>query len=111
MRIGAQSHGNRADLIRVFLCGDVMTGRGVDQGLPHPANPMLYEPHIRDACDYVRRAESLNGPIARSVDFAYVWGDALGAPQRAGTEVRIVNLETTITGSEDAWPAKTFVIA
>ncbi|PYK51418.1 MAG: capsule biosynthesis protein, partial [Verrucomicrobia bacterium] len=25
--------------MRLFLCGDVMTGRGIDQALPHPANP------------------------------------------------------------------------
>ncbi len=24
-------------LLTLFLCGDVMTGRGVDQVLPHPA--------------------------------------------------------------------------
>ena len=30
--------------MRVFLCGDVMTGRGIDQALRHPVNPVLYEP-------------------------------------------------------------------
>ena len=33
-----------ADSIRLFLCGDVMTGRGIDQILPHPNNPALHEP-------------------------------------------------------------------
>ena len=28
---------------RLFLCGDVMTGRGIDQVLPHPCDPALYE--------------------------------------------------------------------
>jgi len=23
-------------------------GRGIDQALPHPVNPVLYEPYIRD---------------------------------------------------------------
>jgi hypothetical protein len=27
--------------ICLFLCGDVMTGWGVDQVLPHPGNPVL----------------------------------------------------------------------
>jgi len=27
------------DLVTMFLCGDVMTGRGVDQILPHPGDP------------------------------------------------------------------------
>ncbi len=25
--------------IMLFLCGDVMTGRGIDQVLPHPSQP------------------------------------------------------------------------
>jgi poly-gamma-glutamate synthesis protein (capsule biosynthesis protein) len=90
----------------VFLCGDVMTGRGIDQVLPHPDNPVLYERCVHDAREYVRLAERTSGPIPRPVDFAYVWGDALEEWQRAGTEVKIVNLETSITTSEDPWPGK-----
>jgi poly-gamma-glutamate synthesis protein (capsule biosynthesis protein) len=30
-------------LLTLFLCGDVMTGRGVDQVLPHPGDPELRE--------------------------------------------------------------------
>ena len=29
--------------ITIFLCGDVMTGRGIDQILPHPSDPTIYE--------------------------------------------------------------------
>jgi poly-gamma-glutamate synthesis protein (capsule biosynthesis protein) len=92
--------------ICLFLCGDVMTGRGVDQVLPHPVNPVLYEDTIHDARDYVRLAERVSGPIPRSVDAAYLWGDGLDALRRAGADVRIINLETSITTSEDAWPGK-----
>jgi poly-gamma-glutamate capsule biosynthesis protein CapA/YwtB (metallophosphatase superfamily) len=106
--------------IGVFLCGDVMTGRGIDQVLPHPGNPVLYEAYIRDARDYVRLAESAHGPILRPVGFAYPWGDALaellpphpplspavGEGRVRGTDVRIINLETSITSSEDYWPDK-----
>ena len=92
--------------IGVFVCGDVMTGRGLDQALPHPGNPVLYEPHVRDARDYVRLAERANGPIPRPVADAYVWGDALAELAGAGPDARIVNLETSITSSEDAWPGK-----
>ena len=34
---------NRTDTLGVFLCGDVMTGRGSDQALPYPADPTLFE--------------------------------------------------------------------
>jgi poly-gamma-glutamate capsule biosynthesis protein CapA/YwtB (metallophosphatase superfamily) len=30
-------------LVTLFLCGDVMLGRGVDQVLPHPEDPELRE--------------------------------------------------------------------
>jgi hypothetical protein len=36
-------------MLRLFLCGDVMTGRGIDQALPYPVNLVLYEPYVRDA--------------------------------------------------------------
>ena len=28
--------------MRIFLCGDVMTGRGIDQALPHPCSPIPF---------------------------------------------------------------------
>jgi hypothetical protein len=31
--------------IRIFLCGDVMTGRGIDQILPYPSDPVIHEPY------------------------------------------------------------------
>ena len=81
--------------VALCLCGDVMTGRGVDQILPHPCSPEIYEPWVRDAREYVKMAEAANGPISRPVDFAYPWGDARHALESA--DVRIVNLETAVT--------------
>ena len=63
---------NRPDPICVFLTGDVMTGRGIDQVLPHQVDPVLHEPCLRDARAYVRLAESRSGPIPQPVDDAYV---------------------------------------
>src|SRR5271165_480304 len=93
-------------MMRLFLCGDVMTGRGIDQVLPHPGNPVLYEPYTHDAREYVQLAEKVNGAIPRRVDHDYVWGDALAEFDRAGTDLRIVNLETSITSSKNRWPDK-----
>lgn len=92
--------------ISLFLCGDVMTGRGIDQILPHPSRPHLFEPYVRSATDYVELAERTTGPIKKPVDFAYVWGDALAELERFRPDVRIANLETSITTSEDAWHGK-----
>lgn len=92
--------------ITLFLCGDVMTGRGIDQILPHPSVPHLFEPYIRSALGYVKLAEEESGLIHRPADFAYIWGDAADAFRRLQPDLRIVNLETSITASEDAWPNK-----
>ena len=51
--------------MRLFLCGDVMTGRGIDQALPNPVNPVLYEPCVRDAREYVALAEKAHGSRSR----------------------------------------------
>ena len=45
--------------ITLFLCGDVMTGRGIDQILPHPGKPHLFEPYMRSALGYVELAEAV----------------------------------------------------
>jgi poly-gamma-glutamate capsule biosynthesis protein CapA/YwtB (metallophosphatase superfamily) len=93
-----------AGAVTLFVCGDVMTGRGIDQVLPHPSDPLLHEPYVRSALDYVELATRAHGPIPRPVDFAYPWGDALAELVRAAPEVRIVNLETAVTRSDDRLP-------
>ncbi|WP_431682530.1 CapA family protein [Kitasatospora sp. KL5] len=95
-----------ADVVTLFLCGDVMLGRGVDQILPHPGAPGLREPYVRDARDYVGSAEAVNGPIPFPVDFAWPWGEALALLDRAAPDVRVLNLETSVTRSDDFAPGK-----
>jgi poly-gamma-glutamate synthesis protein (capsule biosynthesis protein) len=91
--------------VRLFLCGDVMTGRGIDQILPHPCPPELHEPYLQSALDYVRLAEQASGPIARAVEPSYIWGDALEELAGAAPAARIVNLETAVTRSPN-WTTK-----
>ena len=92
--------------MRLFLCGDVMTGRGIDQALPNPVNPVLYEPCVRDAREYVALAEKAHGSISCPLSFDYIWGDALAELDRVRVDFRIVNLETAITSVETPWPGK-----
>jgi poly-gamma-glutamate capsule biosynthesis protein CapA/YwtB (metallophosphatase superfamily) len=92
--------------VSLLLTGDVMIGRGIDQLMPTPCAPQLYEPYVQDARDYVRLAEDASGPIARPVHFDYVWGEALAQIERQGPALRIVNLETAVTTSDTAWPGK-----
>ena len=88
----------------LFLCGDVMLGRGIDQILPHPGEAVLYEKNVRSAEDYVALAEQLNGAVPRAVDFSYVWGDALAELGLARPQARIINLETSVTTSREYLP-------
>ncbi|MFD8525162.1 CapA family protein [Streptomyces capillispiralis] len=93
-------------MVRLFLCGDVMLGRGVDQILPHPGDPALREGWIRDARDYVELAEAVSGPIPRPVPFSWPWGEALPVLEDAAPDVRIINLETSVTRGDAFAPGK-----
>ena len=92
--------------VTLFLGGDVMPGRGVDQILRHPGDPTLWESSVRDARRYVELAEAVNGPIPRPVDYVWPWGDALAVLDRFAPAVRLVNLETSVTRSADVAAGK-----
>ena len=90
--------------MRLFLCADVMLGRGIDQVLPNPCDPAIHESYVHSALDYVRLAEDANGPIPRPVAPSYIWGAALDELNRRQPDARIINLETAITRSDDFAP-------
>jgi poly-gamma-glutamate synthesis protein (capsule biosynthesis protein) len=92
--------------ITLFLCGDVMTGRGIDQILPHPGDAVLYESYMRSARGYVALAEGETGRLPRAAPFDYIWGDALAELERVQPAARIVNLETAVTTAGEHWPGK-----
>jgi poly-gamma-glutamate capsule biosynthesis protein CapA/YwtB (metallophosphatase superfamily) len=94
------------DQVTLFLCGDVMTGRGIDQILPHPGDSRLHEPCMESSLEYVKLAERASDPINRPVDFSYIWGDALEVFQNEQPQAKVINLETTITPSDTHWRSK-----
>lgn len=100
---GGPGAGGRTTL---FLCGDVMTGRGVDQVLPASVDPALHEPFVKDARRYLELARAESGEIPDRVEAPYVWGDALGELARVDPDVRLANLETAVTDRGDPWPRK-----
>jgi poly-gamma-glutamate synthesis protein (capsule biosynthesis protein) len=61
---------------------------------------------MRSARGYVELAEEAHGPIPHPVPFTYIWGDALAELEREAPDVRIINLETSITQSPDYWKGK-----
>jgi len=104
--VGALASGSPATPMRLFLAGDVMTGRGIDQALPRSVDPTLREPWVRDARRYLELAEAANGPIDPPLAYDQVWGDTLDELRRAAPDARIVNLETSVTTSDAFWPDK-----
>ncbi|MBC9727619.1 CapA family protein [Streptomyces sp. TRM68367] len=92
--------------VTLFLCGDVMLGRGVDQILAHPGDPALREAYVGDARSYVRLAETAGGPVPSPVAPDWPWGEALRVLDEAAPDVRIVNLETSVTRSDTFAPGK-----
>ena len=116
-------------VITMFMCGDVMTGRGIDQILPHASDPsinerymrtvgarrilglfrrilpdaIVYKRYVKSAREYVELAEMANGLIQQPVGNSYIWGDALEGLERRAPDLRIINLETSITKSNNHW--------
>ncbi len=92
--------------VTLFMTGDVMTGRGIDQVLPYPGDPVIYEGYMKSAKGYVQIAEEANGPISQPATFGYIWGDALEELKRRKPDLRLINLETSVTASNDYWKNK-----
>jgi poly-gamma-glutamate capsule biosynthesis protein CapA/YwtB (metallophosphatase superfamily) len=90
----------------IAMMGDLMLGRGIDQIQRHSVDPVLFEPAVRDARDYVSLAEGRSGPVPRDVTPDYIWGDALGVLDDHAPGIIIGNLETSITRSGDFDPTK-----
>jgi poly-gamma-glutamate synthesis protein (capsule biosynthesis protein) len=93
-------------IITVFMCGDVMTGRGIDQILPHPVDPRIHESFMTSASGYLELAERVCGPIPKGGDFGYIWGDALAVFDRLQPDLKLINLETSVTMRDTYWQGK-----
>ena len=83
-----------------------MTGRGIDQIMRHPGDPLLHERFAKTARLYLEIAEKASGPIPRNVAPSYIWGYVLAELERARPDARIGNLETAVTTSNDFWLGK-----
>ncbi|MGH4023736.1 MAG: CapA family protein [Pseudonocardiaceae bacterium] len=92
--------------LTLFLCGDVMSGRGVDQIFAYPGVPTLREEYVSNARAYVESAEAVHGRINCPVPFCWPWGDALRTLDDLAPDFRVINLETCITRSDDFEPWK-----
>lgn len=95
-----------ASAIKLFLCGDVMLGRGIDQAFPKSVEPVLYESYVRDARAYIQLAERENGELDLPLGYKYIWGDALKVWKEFQPHLKLINLETSVTTSDIPWKGK-----
>lgn len=82
-----------------------MVGRGIDQILLYPSDPILHESYMKDARGYIQLAEIKNGIIPKPVSYDYVFGESIQILDKIKPHIRIINLETSITESSN-WEHK-----
>ncbi|KAL9646237.1 hypothetical protein ABK040_009924 [Willaertia magna] len=106
---------NNNNITNLFLCGDVMLGRGIDQILKYPSPPRIYETYVKDARTYVQIAEKVNGNFFFGVHLKeqekiqnqenYVWGDCLNEmklfEQRMFNKYNIKNKDNTVKDTDN----------
>ena len=91
--------------ITLFLCGDVMLGRGVDQILPHPGDPTCGSRQSATPAPMSSWPSGARpGPAAGRPLLAV--GRGAAGTRRAAPDVRIVNLETSVTRGDEFAPGK-----
>ncbi|ELT99805.1 hypothetical protein CAPTEDRAFT_143582 [Capitella teleta] len=85
-----------------------MLARGIDMIQEHSCDPKIYEGNGLNAHGYVQLAEAANGPLPHKNDRGpdYVWGDALSVLKSRQPDLRLINLETSVTTSMTPWPTK-----
>jgi poly-gamma-glutamate capsule biosynthesis protein CapA/YwtB (metallophosphatase superfamily) len=88
---------NLQQMVRIFLGGDVMLGRGIDAICLQSCSPELYEGYCTSALDYVHLAERHSGPLPRHCNPEYFWGNAIEVLNKIKPDVRVINLETSVT--------------
>lgn len=93
-------------MVRVFVCGDVMLGRGIDQIQDVRCDPQIFESYVKNARDYVQFAVRRNGQLPTERDASYIWGDAIAILEHYKPRVRLINLETAVTKRGTPWPGK-----
>jgi len=61
---------------------------------------------MKSAKGYVQIAEKLTGLIPKPVNYPYIWGDSLHVLDQYSPDLRLINLETSVTTCEDYWKGK-----
>jgi len=96
-----ESSSHITKMFRIAILGDVMLGRLVDQIFPNHVESPQEHKHVEML--FRHHGSKMKLPIR---DYKYPWGDVLGDMLKA--DLRIINLETSVTTHNMKWPDKAF---
>lgn len=95
--------GKVGESIKLCLLGDVMLGRLVDQ---------IFPTHVQDAEEFehamklIKYRDHSRLEETKRAGYKYPWGNML--PYILQADLRIINLETSVTTHSEKWPNKAF---
>lgn len=87
-------------MLKLFLCGDVMLGRAIDQLFKYKNDPTLYESFVKSALYYLPPTMKKYSNPNTYVNYDYIWNSLLSNKFYTNSDLRIINLETSITTSK-----------
>ena len=98
-----------SSVVRLFLAGDFMPGRGIDAVMPRPRPLEIREGFCTSSIEYARLAERKHKkrfPENQTLSARDVLGEASKLIERYEPHVKLINLETSVTKKSTFYPNK-----
>ena len=98
-----------SSVVRLFLAGDFMPGRGIDAVMPRPCPLEIREGFCASSIEYARLAERKHKkrfPENQTLSARDVLGEASKLIERYEPHVKLINLETSVTKKSTFYPNK-----
>lgn len=98
-----------SSVVRLFLAGDFMPGRGIDAVMPRPCPLEIREGFCTSSIEYARLAERKHKkrfPENQTLSARDVLGEASKLIERYEPHVKLINLETSVTKKSTFYPNK-----
>ena len=98
-----------SSVVRLFLAGDFMPGRGIDAVMPRPCPLEIREGFCTSSIEYARLAERKHKkrfPENQTLSARDVLDEASKLIERYEPHVKLINLETSVTKKSTFYPNK-----
>eukprot|EP01084_Bolivina_argentea_P164199 285495_1 len=104
------THSNN-DIVRILLAGDVMFGYGIDQILEYQVkvgSTKVPKSQFERFYRLDQQQDLQLPPIEITSQPNYIWGDMIQSLEYYHPDIKILNIEGSITTSNEYWPNKPF---